>query len=71
MAILDDWARRKGITIVDMGPSERYACLPEEFLDEHHAYPGCLPRILERFWSEMTPPAVSAPASTLPGGNRP
>ena len=52
MAILDDWARRDGVVIVDMGPSERYGCLAQEFLDEHHAYPGCFARILERFWAE-------------------
>jgi len=52
LAILDDWARRDGVVIVDMGPSERYGCLAQEFLDEHHAYPGCFARILERFRAE-------------------
>jgi hypothetical protein len=52
MAILDDWARRDGVVIVDMGPSERFGCVAQEFLDEHHAYPGCFARILERFWAE-------------------
>ena len=50
--VLDDWARRYGVTVIDAGASERFGCIPGEFLDENHAYPECHERILRRFWRD-------------------
>lgn len=49
---LDAWARRHRVTIIDAGASERYGCLPAEFADGHHAYPGCYARVLRRFFND-------------------
>lgn len=50
--ILADWAASHEVTVIDAGASERYGCIPGEFLDENHAYPGCHARVLGRFWRD-------------------
>ena len=58
--ILDAWARDHDLIIIDAEPSERYGCVAEEFVDEHHALPQCYARIFARFWNAHG-------ASTRPG----
>ncbi len=50
---LDAWARRHQVSIIDAGASERYGCQPAEFVDEHHAYPECNQRMLQRFFRDL------------------
>ena len=50
--ILDTWAREQDLIIIDAGQSERYGCVPEEFVDEHHALPACYGRVFARFRDE-------------------
>ena len=50
--ILDTWAREQDLIIIDAGQSERYGCVPEEFVDEHHALPACYGRVFARFWGD-------------------
>jgi hypothetical protein len=49
---LDAWARDHDLIIIDAGQSERYGCVAEEFVDEHHALPQCYARIFTRFWND-------------------
>lgn len=56
---LEAWARERNLIIIDAGQSERYGCLVEEFVDEHHALPQCYARIFGRFWSD--PRALAKP----------
>ena len=49
--ILRAWARDHDLAIIDAGQSERYGCVAEEFVDEHHALPQCYARVFKRFWS--------------------
>jgi hypothetical protein len=51
-AVLGAWAARHGVTIIDAGQSERFGCLPGEFLDENHAWPECHARIMKRYWDD-------------------
>jgi hypothetical protein len=51
-AVLADWAQRFGVTVIDAGQSERFGCVPDDFLDEHHAFPECHTRVLARFWRD-------------------
>lgn len=48
--VLGAWARDHDLVIIDAGQSERYGCVAEEFVDEHHALPQCYARIFTRFW---------------------
>ena len=52
-ASLDAWGRRYRISIIDGGKSERYGCVTAEFVDEHHAYPECNQRVLQRFFRDF------------------
>ena len=52
-ASLDTWARRHQVSIVDAGASERYGCTSVEFVDEHHAYPECYQRVLQRYFRDL------------------
>lgn len=49
---LDVWAKEQKLTIIDAGPSERYGCSPEEFIDEHHPLPACYRRVFARYWGD-------------------
>jgi hypothetical protein len=57
---LDAWARQHGVSIVDAGASERYGCGAAEFVDEHHAYPECNRRVLQRYFSDLEADRVSS-----------
>ncbi len=50
--ILDAWAHDHDLIILDAGQSERYGCVAEEFVDEHHALPQCYARVFARFWND-------------------
>ncbi len=50
--ILNAWARDHDLNIIDAGQSERYGCVAEEFVDEHHALPECYGRVFARFWGD-------------------
>jgi hypothetical protein len=50
--ILNAWARDHDVTVIDAGQSERYGCVAEEFVDEHHALPQCYARVFARFWGD-------------------
>lgn len=50
--ILEAWARDQDLIIIDAGQSERYGCVAEEFVDEHHALPECYGRVFARFWGD-------------------
>ena len=49
---LEEWAGAHGVVVIDAAASERFGCLPEEFLDENHAWPECHARILKRYWDD-------------------
>jgi hypothetical protein len=42
---LHAWAARERVALLDAGASERYGCTMDEFIDPHHALPGCYRRI--------------------------
>lgn len=46
------WSEREHIILLDAGRSERYGCLPAEFIDPHHALPGCYGKIFSRFFHD-------------------
>ena len=50
--VLDGWARDQDLIVIDAGRSERYGCVAEEFVDEHHALPECYRRVFARFWGD-------------------
>ena len=54
--VLGAWARDHDLVIIDAGQSERYGCVAEEFVDEHHALPQCYARIFTRYWSARRAP---------------
>lgn len=47
------WAQREGLVVIDAGAAERAGCSSYEFADEHHAYPECNARILQKFFAEL------------------
>jgi hypothetical protein len=49
-AVLDAWARRHQVAIIDAGASERYGCTAGDFLDEHHAFPECHRKVLSFYF---------------------
>ena len=59
-ASLDTWARRYQVSVIDAGASEQYGCAATEFTDEHHAYPECNRRVLQRFFSDLDAGRVRA-----------
>ena len=50
--ILDAWARKEKVVIIDAGESEKYGCKAGEFVDQHHAVDSCYEKIFSRFWKE-------------------
>jgi hypothetical protein len=65
--ILDAWARRHSLTLLDAGQSERYGCRSDEFLDEHHAVASCYEKIFRPFWRDALRPdgSINLPADGL------
>ncbi|MBY0501086.1 MAG: hypothetical protein K2P93_03690 [Alphaproteobacteria bacterium] len=51
---LNDFAVDNKIQILDAGQSEAYGCTVSEFLDPHHAFPSCIKKIFERFFTHRT-----------------
>jgi hypothetical protein len=51
-AELKKWSIKQQVTVIDAGQSERYGCIPAEFADEHHAYPECYTRLMQRFFRD-------------------
>jgi hypothetical protein len=63
---LDAWARTRKLTIFDAGASERYGCIAEEFIDEHHPLPVCYRRVFASYWGNThsrTSPGLRAVAN--------
>jgi hypothetical protein len=44
------WASDKSLVLADFGQSEKFGCVPTEFLDEHHADGSCYRKIFAVFW---------------------
>lgn len=65
--ILEEWARRHRLTILDAGQSERFGCHSGEFLDEHHAVASCYEKIFRPFWHDALRPdgSINLPADGL------
>ncbi len=49
---LDEWAKKEKVVIIDAGQSEKYGCVPSEFVDQHHALYTCYEKIFSKFWKE-------------------
>ena len=62
---LDAWARRERLTILDAGQSERFGCLPGEFVDQHHAVDSCYRKVVQFLWQqEPWPVGLLTPSAT-------
>jgi hypothetical protein len=55
------WAGDKSLVLADFGQSEKFGCVPAEFLDEHHADGSCYRKIFSVFWQNGAVPDKSAP----------
>lgn len=51
-SVLDEWARKLGVVIIDAGQSEKYGCTAGEFVDQHHAVYTCYEKIFAEFWKD-------------------
>lgn len=51
-AVLRRWAQQQQLQLFDGGPSERYGCLPTEFIDAHHALPDCYRKFMKQFFAD-------------------
>lgn len=49
-AALEAWSRREGLALLDAGRSERYGCAATEFIDAHHALPGCYRKVFAKYF---------------------
>ncbi len=45
---LESWSAREGVVLLDAGRSERYGCVASEFIDPHHALPGCYHKVFSQ-----------------------
>ncbi len=50
--VLDTWAERERIMLLDAGRSERYGCIAAEFIDPHHALPECYAKVFSSFFAD-------------------
>jgi hypothetical protein len=48
-AVMDAWAKKENVTIIDAGQSEKYGCRASEFVDQHHAVYTCYEKIFEKY----------------------
>lgn len=48
-AVMDAWAKKENVTIIDAGQSEKYGCRAGEFVDQHHAVYTCYEKIFEKY----------------------
>lgn len=62
--VLDKWAKREGLVILDAGVSEQFGCEPTEFIDQHHALPSCYKKVFARFWKVYLSPQGVKPGLT-------
>ncbi|MCW5575117.1 MAG: DUF1574 family protein, partial [Burkholderiales bacterium] len=51
-AALRQWAQQHQVPLFDGGPSERYGCLPTEFIDAHHALPDCYRKFMKQVFAD-------------------
>ena len=59
------WSKENNLITLDAGQSEKFACLSEEFLDQHHATATCYNKIFHQFWLNMpNPDRTITPFST-------
>jgi len=49
--MLRQWAQQQQLPLFDGGPSERYGCLPAEFIDAHHALPDCYRKFMKQVFA--------------------
>jgi len=57
--VLNQWAKREGLVILDAGASEQFGCKSTEFIDPHHALPDCYNKVFSRFFKAyMSPQGV-------------
>ncbi len=71
---LGDWAQRERLVIFDAGQSERFGCVAQEFIDQHHAVPSCYQKIWGDYWqrlAQMRDGQVHLPAPGLYAGKTP
>lgn len=47
-AAFQRWTQQHQLQLFDGGPSERYGCLPTEFIDAHHALPVCYRKFMKQ-----------------------
>jgi hypothetical protein len=47
---IEKWSKENNLITLDAGQSEKFACLSEEFLDQHHATSTCYNKIFRQFW---------------------
>lgn len=59
--MLNAWAQQTGVTIINAGQSERYGCVAEEFVDEHHALPACYAKVFARYWQDKPDAGLYTP----------
>lgn len=50
--VLRRWAQQHQLQLFDGGPSERYGCLPTEFIDAHHALPDCYRKFMKQVFAD-------------------
>ncbi|MDP1673494.1 MAG: SGNH/GDSL hydrolase family protein [Burkholderiales bacterium] len=51
-AVFRQWAQQQQVPFIDGGPSERYGCLPTEFIDAHHALPDCYRKFMTQVFAD-------------------
>ena len=51
--VLNDWAIRENLGILDASAGERYACPAQQFIDQHHALTPCYRKVWEDYWRRV------------------
>jgi hypothetical protein len=60
------WSKDNNLVVLDAGQSEKFACLPDEFLDQHHATSTCYNKIFHQFWlNAPRPDSTIAPPTNV------
>jgi hypothetical protein len=49
--VLAQWARQQQVLLFDAGPSEQHGCTATEFIDAHHALPGCYRKVISKLFA--------------------
>ena len=50
-SVLQAWAKQHEIILFDAGRSEQFGCTATEFIDAHHALPGCYQKVMSAFFA--------------------